>query len=529
MRSVRAAQIVLSLLPALIAVSDQQCQTFQTGWYGWLSDCRPNGKNLTVSECSKLGNHCAYCYDAPAPQCNFKHAVEKYCRNPSYFDKKTPCQKATNPNDCVQAGNHCAWCADLDWTKTRCNNPKRLEQLDCKNPQIIKDKETESSVNTETMASGFGLSIERATVNVRAGQSSVLEFNITEPNVYPVDLYMALDLSYSMKNTLNTVKRITTRIFKSFKEEDNVRLGFGQFIDKLALPITEMTEYKLRHPYEKELKNGQLDKADYARLFQNIANLTTDASEVVSLLEPIQVSGNLDGPEAALSAMVQASACDNLIQWRENALRILVVVTESWFHHAGDGMAKMAGFVHKNDMQCHTDGVTNMYKDGSNQDYPSIYQVSELLKERNIVPMFFVKDNFYRQYKMLRDQFFPTGIVAKFEENNRAKSGAELLKIITESITAIREKQSLSVIKNKSNSGYLCTGFQGQKQIKSNDKSVIYTDVPVEQIDRKDIVTYRFKFSSRADACESLRIHPGKAQIGLKSVPPHAPPKIILK
>lgn len=50
-----------------------------------------------------------------------------------------------------------------------------------------------------------------------------------------------------------------------------------------------------------------------------------------------KVSGNQDGPEGGLDAIMQAIACREQIGWRQQARRLLVFTTDAGFHYAGDG------------------------------------------------------------------------------------------------------------------------------------------------------------------------------------------------
>ena len=68
---------------------------------------------------------------------------------------------------------------------------------------------------------------------------------------------------------------------------------------------------------------------------------------------PVSVSANRDVEEAQLQAMIESVVCETT-GWRKNSLRILLIITESWFHHAGDGVGKLAGLVDRNDGKCHS-------------------------------------------------------------------------------------------------------------------------------------------------------------------------------
>lgn len=48
------------------------------------------------------------------------------------------------------------------------------------------------------------------------------------------------------------------------------------------------------------------------------------------------MSGNLDSPEGGLDALMQAIVCRQIIGWREQARRLLVLSTDAGFHYAGD-------------------------------------------------------------------------------------------------------------------------------------------------------------------------------------------------
>lgn len=50
-----------------------------------------------------------------------------------------------------------------------------------------------------------------------------------------------------------------------------------------------------------------------------------------------RISGNLDGPEGGLDAIMQAIVCRSQIGWREEARKMLLFTTDASFHHAGDG------------------------------------------------------------------------------------------------------------------------------------------------------------------------------------------------
>ena len=50
--------------------------------------------------------------------------------------------------------------------------------------------------------------------------------------------------------------------------------------------------------------------------------------------------------------MMQAVVCTDIVKWRENVRKILLVMTDDIMHTAGDG--RLAGIYKPNDAQCHT-------------------------------------------------------------------------------------------------------------------------------------------------------------------------------
>lgn len=57
--------------------------------------------------------------------------------------------------------------------------------------------------------------------------------------------------------------------------------------------------------------------------------------------------------------LMQAVVCTNVVGWREDARKVLLVLTDAIMHTAGDG--RLAGIYTPNDGQCHTqfDSVEN--------------------------------------------------------------------------------------------------------------------------------------------------------------------------
>lgn len=92
---------------------------------------------------------------------------------------------------------------------------------------------------------------------------------------------------------------------------------------------------------------------------------------------------------------MQAIVCEDEIGWRKQARRILVFATDAGSHVAGDG--KLAGIETPNDGQCHMED--HQYTHSTVQDYPSVSQINDKVKENSIKIIFAVaksQQEFYR-------------------------------------------------------------------------------------------------------------------------------------
>lgn len=67
------------------------------------------------------------------------------------------------------------------------------------------------------------------------------------------------------------------------------------------------------------------------------SSLTIVYYHIQNDVKKTKISGNVDGPEGTLDAMMQAIICSKIVGWRQMARKILLVTTDAGFHYAGDG------------------------------------------------------------------------------------------------------------------------------------------------------------------------------------------------
>ncbi|KAK3108194.1 hypothetical protein FSP39_002913 [Pinctada imbricata] len=214
-----------------------------------------------------------------------------------------------------------------------------------------------------------------------------LKFRLAEK--YPIDLYYLMDMSRSMaddKQTLVNMVPIIATEMRNFS--DDFRLGFGSFVDKPISPYASTPEFT----------QGSCDTCEPTYGFRNHLPLDADERKFQDSVNRTRISFNIDAPEGGFDAIMQVSTCNNEIGWRERARHLLLFSTDSAYHTAGDG--RLGGIVKGHDGECHM--TNNMYTESVNQDYPSVGQVAERVKDENINVIFAVTDVQVPTYERLQ-------------------------------------------------------------------------------------------------------------------------------
>lgn len=81
--------------------------------------------------------------------------------------------------------------------------------------------------------------VSRAFPSVHLGAQTWFEVQVRQVEDYPVDLYYLMDLSLSMKDDLDTIRNLGTKLANEMgKLTSNFRLGFGTFVDKNMSPFS---------------------------------------------------------------------------------------------------------------------------------------------------------------------------------------------------------------------------------------------------------------------------------------------------
>ncbi|XP_053554742.1 integrin beta-2 [Bombina bombina] len=331
--------------------------------------------------------------------------------------------KVNNCQECIQSGPECAWCQQRNFTNagepdsTRCDTVSVLRQRGCKDGDIINPTSISSSINNPVLDIDNQLTPRGISLQLRPGKPASFDIKFRRAEGYPVDLYYLMDLSYSMEDDLQNVKKLGSELLKALNNiTKSAQIGFGSFVDKTVLPFVNTHPEKLKRPCPTKNVNCQPPFS-----FKHILKLTADGNEFQKQVGQQEISGNLDSPEGGLDAMMQVAVCGDKIGWR-NVTRLLVYATDDGFHIAGDG--KLAAILRPNDGQCHLEG--NLYKRSNEFDYPSVAHLAQKLADNNVQVVFAVTSNMVKTYQGL-SKLIPKSVVGELSGNS-----SNVVQLITE-------------------------------------------------------------------------------------------------
>ncbi|XP_016984772.1 integrin beta-PS isoform X1 [Drosophila rhopaloa] len=231
---------------------------------------------------------------------------------------------------------------------------------------------------------------QSVSLKLRVNEKHNLKVSYSQAGGYPVDLYYLMDLSKSMEDDKEKLSTLGDELSKTMTSiTSNFQIGFGSFVDKVLMPYVSTIKKKLLNPCD-----NCTAPYGYHNHMQLSRNTTSFSREVKSA----KVSGNLDAPEGGFDAIMQAIACRQQIGWREQARRLLVFSTDAGFHYAGDG--KLGGVIAPNDGECHL-SPSGDYTHSTEQDYPSISQINQKVKDNAINIIFAVTASQHSVYEKL--------------------------------------------------------------------------------------------------------------------------------
>ncbi|XP_064899483.1 integrin beta-7 isoform X1 [Columba livia] len=295
----------------------------------------------------------------------------------------------------------------------RCAPREALERAGCPPGAVVQPRGSVRVLRDRAPGGGPGgptqLSPQSVRVQLRPGEERSFPVRFRRAAAPPVDLYYLLDLSYSMRDDLGTLRRLARDILGTLRNATPAaRIGFGSFVDKPVLPYVSTAPAKLRSPCP-----GRGEPCDPPRAFRHLLPLTGDPELFAQRVARQRVSGNLDAAEGGFDAIVQVAQCQERIGWRA-AARLLLFASDDTFHAAGDG--KLGGIVNPCDGRCHLDH-SGVYASSHLYDYPSVGHVAQVLSAANIQPIFAVTGPNVPIYQEL-SRLIPRSVVRELRDDS---------------------------------------------------------------------------------------------------------------
>ncbi|RUS76355.1 hypothetical protein EGW08_015885 [Elysia chlorotica] len=306
--------------------------------------------------------------------------------------------------ECISSDPSCSWCAQKDFGEQRCQTFSNLREAGCdtstiQSPASSTTKKVDEAVR-DSSASGKPIQIQpqEVIISTRLRKRETFTMTFRAADNYPVDLYFLFDNSLSMKKHIKSLANLASDIGRTIGDiSSNYRMAYGTFQDKVILPFTDISPTRLHNPCE--LARSEENKYCLPPYeYKHLLDMTKDTDEFQMIVNNTKPTGNVDIPEGSIDAILQAVACTDRIGWRASSRKMLIYASNDRFHIAGDG--KLAGIVFPNDMKCHLDAAGD-YTMELKQDYPSIGQLTEIVKQHEVHIIFTVTDDQRSLYREL--------------------------------------------------------------------------------------------------------------------------------
>lgn len=355
---------------------------------------------------------------------------------------------ATSCEECLLIHPSCAWCAQEEFGRgrtltSRCDFSQNLQKRGCdvqfieyptSSISVLQNRPLSSKGSGSTQYDVVQIMPQKISLSLRPGDQTWFGLQVRQVEDYPVDLYYLMDLSLSMKDDLDTIRNLGTKLaLEMGKLTSNFRLGFGSFVDKNMSPFS-YTALK----YQENPCNGYKLFPNCVPTFgfRHILSLTDKVDRFNEEVQKQMVSRNRDAPEGGFDAILQAAVCKEKIGWRKEAYHLLVFATDDVPHLALDG--RLGGLVEPHDGQCHLNDK-NEYSASTKMDYPSLALLGEKLAENNIFLIFAVTKRLYVIYKNFT-ALIPGTTVEILDQDSK-----NVIQLIIAAYNNIRSKVELSV------------------------------------------------------------------------------------
>ena len=281
---------------------------------------------------------------------------------------------------------------------------------------------------------GKTINISPQLVNLKLRPGDTYKFNVTVyvSLNYPVDLYYLVDNTFSMKDDFSNLAYLSNQLIQEMVAlTKNFYLGLGTFNDKPMKPWV-FTNFYTGEPIK------LCDECAIPDVFRHQLTLTNISHDEFAVkLKDVKFAATIEDTEATLEAMLQVVACPDIIGWRKNAKRILLVSTESIAHFAGDGI--FSGLYRKHSGECYTN-TEGVYSAWDKYDFPTAETLYYKLKESRVQTVFAIPQQRKLYYEELV-KVLPMSFVAVMAEDSK-----DVVRVVVDSFTKIAKLVQLTFV-----------------------------------------------------------------------------------
>ena len=296
------------------------------------------------------------------------------------------CSPLTSCSRCLSVPS-CVWCSSPN--SARCLSRSSANMC----TSLIVDPQGSTTIENLPLNGNNQVSLSSVKMKLRLGEPESFTVSVRAAENYPLDFYILMDSSGSFQSQLNVLKNIAPQIVDRLRNVTTMfRVGLGMFVDKTTAPYNAFAALNLGFTFggQPSACSSRLCRRPFS--YNHVVNFTNSTEIFNNIIQDLLSSNSADDPEGTLDAMMQAVVCTNVVGWRKETRKVLLVLTDAIMHTAGDG--RLAGIYTPNDGQCHTqfDSEENgiYYSDSTTYDYPSLEQMKVTLDQFQVIPVFAV-------------------------------------------------------------------------------------------------------------------------------------------
>ncbi|XP_072268649.1 integrin beta-8 [Pyxicephalus adspersus] len=397
-------------------------------------------------------------------------------------ENKCSSSNAATCTKCLALGPECGWCTQEDFMvdsaeSERCDTVFNLKAKGCR-AQFIEHPAVQLQV-VSTKEANTQITPSEVVAHLRPGSKVNFMLRVHRFEKYPLDLYYLVDVSASMATSIEKLNSIGFDLSQKMIDfSHDIRFGFGSFVDKPVSPYISIHPDRIKN----QCRDYKLDCIPPHGFIHRLS-LTSNITQFIQIVSKQKISANIDNPEGAFDAMLQAAVCHKDIGWRKEAKRLIILMTDQTSHLALD--SKLAGIVTPNDGNCHL--KDNVYTRATDMEHPSLGLLGQRLVDNHVYGMFAVQGKAFDWYKDLMP-LLPGTTAKKFDV-----TASNINNLVVEAYKALVSEMKIQVynpMKGISvNITAICpdgsrhSGVEGCHNVKNNDKVLFNVTITMDNCD----------------------------------------------